>query len=157
MPLIELKCQCCGKSFDVYPYRATTAKYCSVACGSKINKNGLKTGEILMKNGYIAIRVNGKYVYKHRWMMEQLLGRKLMPNEIVHHRDGNKQNNTYSNLKRMNKKEHDKIETTRRWGEGDRFFLDSEKCNHPRSGRKGKNKLCQRPKPCSYHSEVNHV
>jgi len=35
---------------------------------------------------------------EHRYVMEQVLGRKLASREIVHHRDGNPQNNSPDNL-----------------------------------------------------------
>lgn len=38
------------------------------------------------------------YILDHRLVMEKKLGRPLRPNEVVHHIDGNKQNNTPSNL-----------------------------------------------------------
>lgn len=40
----------------------------------------------------------GKKVRAHRWLMEQKLGRKLLPNEHVHHKDGNPLNNDMGNL-----------------------------------------------------------
>ena len=61
--------------------------------------------------GYIVkrvrqLRVSGKYkgrmhrvkIFKHRWVMEQHLGRKLHKYEQVHHIDMNKANNDISNL-----------------------------------------------------------
>jgi hypothetical protein len=35
---------------------------------------------------------------RHRQVMEQHLGRKLRPNETVHHKDGNRANNKIENL-----------------------------------------------------------
>ena len=48
----------------------------------------------------------GKYQYEHIVKMEKKLGRKLRPNEIVHHIDGNASNNDLSNLKVMTRGEH---------------------------------------------------
>lgn len=36
--------------------------------------------------------------HEHRVVAEQMLGRKLNPGEVVHHRDGNKRNNDPENL-----------------------------------------------------------
>lgn len=38
------------------------------------------------------------YVAEHRLLMAQRLGRMLRPGEVVHHRDGNRQNNDLANL-----------------------------------------------------------
>lgn len=38
------------------------------------------------------------YVLQHRLVMEERLGRYLEPNETVHHKDGNRQNNDPDNL-----------------------------------------------------------
>lgn len=48
------------------------------------------------------------YVYEHRYVMEQHLGRKLSRNEIVHHKDRNRSNNDISNLELMSISEHGK-------------------------------------------------
>jgi len=53
-----------------------------------------------------SILVNGKRVYRHRYEMEQLLGRQLKKGEEVHHLDGNPQNDDINNLIVVDKKEH---------------------------------------------------
>ena len=58
------------------------------------------------KDGYVRLTVNGKRVLKHRHIMEQHLGRKLKPDEIVHHIDGDNTNNDINNLQIMSQSEH---------------------------------------------------
>lgn len=57
---------------------------------------------------YKAIKVNGKKIDEHRYIMEQQLGRKLDYNEIVHHKDEDTSNNDPSNLELTNRSEHTK-------------------------------------------------
>lgn len=47
--------------------------------------------------------------HEHRRMVEQFIGRRLLPTEIVHHVDENKHNNDISNLQIVNRSEHAKI------------------------------------------------
>ena len=70
-------------------------------------KNGMwRGGRALASNGYILIRVGVShhladcrgYAYEHRLVAEKITGRKLFENEVVHHKDGNKQNNQPENL-----------------------------------------------------------
>lgn len=63
-------------------------------------------------NGYRKITVNGKQVREHRYVVEQLLGRPLEPYELIHHIDGNKQNNNLDNLQVCSQSEHMKIHAT---------------------------------------------
>lgn len=63
-------------------------------------------GRIVDKNGYVLIHTKGHpyarkhtpYIFEHRLVMEEVLGRFLLPHEVVHHKDGNKQNNSPENL-----------------------------------------------------------
>lgn len=62
-----------------------------------------------MKSKYRAIKVNGKKHDEHRYIIEQIIGRKLGFNEVVHHKDKRKFNNDASNLEVMNRAEHTRL------------------------------------------------
>jgi hypothetical protein len=76
-------------------------------------------GQTIDKHGYILVRApeghpgansNG-YIRLHRLVMEQKLGRYLVPTEVVHHLDGNKRNNDPGNLEVFESNgEHLKVE-----------------------------------------------
>lgn len=60
-------------------------------------------GRYVTKEGYVRIKVPGRvgdsgWMLEHRYVMEQVLRRALLPGENVHHRDGNKENNHSDNL-----------------------------------------------------------
>ena len=59
--------------------------------------------------GYKTICRNGVQNREHRYIMQDIIGRKLGKNEIVHHIDGNKKNNNPDNLMIVTRSEHAKM------------------------------------------------
>lgn len=72
-----------------------------------------KGGFSISKQGYKVIEnnieTNGVKVLEHRKIMEEYLGRKLNPEEIIHHINHDKLDNRIENLMLTNRKEHPKI------------------------------------------------
>ena len=58
------------------------------------------------------------YVMLHTVLMEISIGRYLSENEVVHHRDGNRENNNINNLELMTAKEHQSMHMKARHSEG---------------------------------------
>ena len=80
------------------------------------NSFAFKRGWVVNLSGYKCIKIGDKYLYEHRIIMEEVLGRKLKKYEVVHHKDENKLNNSIENLQLMTKKEHDRLHTELRNG-----------------------------------------
>lgn len=51
-----------------------------------------------INQGYVQIKVGVKWMFEHRLVCENFIGRELTPEETVHHINGNKENNFISNL-----------------------------------------------------------
>jgi len=64
---------------------------------------------------YKTIKINGKWVREHRWIMENHLGRKLERWEHVHHINGDSRDNRIENLQVLSNSEHQKIEVLSRF------------------------------------------
>lgn len=98
-------CGFCGKQIT-RPGREV--KYCSRKCYNDKQREGqaVYKAQQTLQRGYRRGTVDGRRLLEHRYVMEQHLGRRLLPEEIVHHRDGNKANNALDNLLLTNPSEH---------------------------------------------------
>jgi hypothetical protein len=117
-------CDNCGKEFTRVKARPQGEKhFCSYQCMRDYNSKGIvKENGVLMKREtdkkYRLRSIgNGKMKQEHRIVMEEYLGRELLPTEIVHHIDGNKLNNDISNLMIVSNSEHMKIHVKMRAAE----------------------------------------
>jgi predicted nucleic acid-binding Zn ribbon protein len=80
------------------PYQRVT---CSLKCHGLFNSgenHPAYKGGFVAPNGYRTQSVAGRPTREHRLIMETYLGRHLLPTEVVHHIDGNPENNKIENL-----------------------------------------------------------
>lgn len=79
---------------------------------TSIHKNMANPGRYLTRAGYIMVNVYDaetdrfRKVFEHRYVMEQHIGRKLRPDEVVHHLNHNKTDNRIENLLILSSGEH---------------------------------------------------
>ena len=126
----DKKCLNCGKVFR--PYNQIV-KTCSRECGYAIRKNGAETRRkkeswYTNKKGYVQGHIwldehTKVFVKQHRYFMEIHLGRKLLPNEDVHHINGIKDDNRIENLQVISHSEHTKITNKREYKKGYKMKL----------------------------------
>lgn len=122
---IPLNCEFCGNEIFRRPSQIKKSIFCSKACKNKfyvrINNDPRVLAfrklrrELELKKGY---RKDTYSLYygrqEHRVVAEQKLGRSLDSNEVVHHNDHNKRNNSPENLTVMTRSEHGKIHRTKK-------------------------------------------
>lgn len=96
------------------------SKYCADALNRSVNAINKKIKKLGLSINWKYYYINGdgylvncedrnnRYLV-HRKVMENYLGRKLRPDEIVHHKDKNKLNNDISNLEIVTRSEHIKL------------------------------------------------
>jgi hypothetical protein len=83
------------------------------SCGCIIRESRQPIGHriIIKGTGYVLLktkdddRAKGRdnYTYEHKWIMQQIIGRKLLPDEAVHHKNGVRDDNRPENLELWSK------------------------------------------------------
>ncbi len=109
-PLRRETCEQCGVPLEK---KRPHIRFCSIRCSmlnrSACNVDGKVRPEGYKKilNGYIQVKHNGKWVFEHRLVMEQILGRPLEKHERVHHKNGRRGENGPENLELWKIKKRD--------------------------------------------------
>ena len=123
---ITRTCNTCGIAFELPVWAGPTKErprqglYCSRDCKNKgVSKRVSRPlgGKCISNSGYVMVRVerawdHGKrkqtsgYKAEHRIIVEAEIGRKLTKDEQVHHKNGNKQDNSPENLELLTNSEH---------------------------------------------------
>jgi len=111
------KCKNCEKKFQINGSSDVRKKmYCSYqCCVEDRRKNGHPTTvpvgtRTKYPDGYVHVKVaEGKWVPEHIVVAEKSIGRPMMSNEVVHHRNGIHDDNRPENLKVVTKSEHQRI------------------------------------------------
>ena len=85
---------------------ARTNCFCSRECHIAWRTGRYLVDDSELKRRYRTGKRNGKYVSEHGLVAQQILGRPLLPDEVVHHLDGNGLNNDPSNLVVLNRGAH---------------------------------------------------
>lgn len=139
--MISISCQNCQMVFGGYPSDLKYGKrYCSMACKHEaqigkslpskgkprlymrgVNNPRWNGGRTTANGGYIMVKApdghprptKAGYIRLHRLVMEQKIGRYLLPSEDVDHKNGIKTDNRPENLQIISRSEHVKLEHTR--------------------------------------------
>ena len=108
-------CCSCGNTFLHKPSqdrRGFIHQFCSRKCRFPLKKLNLPLGQYLSFDGYIVVsrtHDGRKQIKLHRLIMEEHIGKKLLPKEIVHHINQNKIDNRIENLQIVSRSEHNTI------------------------------------------------
>ena len=107
------KCEGCGSIIEPRQHRDkfgrsrgwyVPLRFCSKSCANNTHlpeRHKWAKGRHFDRHGYILLspgRRGGYCVPEHRFVMEQLIGRELLPHETVHHKNGIRHDNRPDNL-----------------------------------------------------------
>jgi hypothetical protein len=90
--------------------RKLNGQFVAGSMSGSLNPKWKASGEYKRsQDGRVLIRLNGEWRLRSRVIIEKFLGRSLKQTEIIHHVDGNVENDTEQNLKMVSRAEHRRI------------------------------------------------
>ena len=108
----------CGRCGGMFTPKDAQSTFCSNACAGKARRSGRSWkdpyGYIMRYEPEHPMASRRGRLFEHRWVMANHLGRPLLPDEIVHHRNGVKDDNRIDNLAVMTDAEHKLLHTAKR-------------------------------------------
>lgn len=104
---VEVACAICGTPVRRFRSHLRGQTTCSDACRLKLLNARPRVPKPMSERqrrteakGYVRVSTpEGRLVMEHRWVMEQVLGRRLEPGERVHHVNGVRSDNRPENLR----------------------------------------------------------
>ena len=76
----------------------------------EIENETLLYERLLTLTGYVKLKIGGRWIFEHRYIVEKFIGRELSSEEVIHHINKNKQHNNLDNLWLFeNEREHQKF------------------------------------------------
>jgi len=117
---VEGVCEVCGAAFQMKPSQAKawTRKWCSKACEGRgrmrrpLDRQHNGRPVLLTISGYLKVwepghpKARSGWILEHRLVAERVLGRYLVAEEHVHHKNGDKTDNQPENLEVMSASDH---------------------------------------------------